>query len=160
MSARNKFRSKPEKRGLTILMGPQLPFPTVHSTTLNLKGNTLIWLRCDNQILKSFMCSLDLLFPRAHKPKPRLNSSCDLWKLELKKQTRLSRHGISHLRDLVSRSSNLHKVLLHVVLTAVQPSQQGGAWISDFLTSVPWPLVWPAWFDVSFLVCERDRSHR
>ena len=64
-------------------MSPQFSLPSVYFTALNFESDALIWLRRNNQVLKSLVRSLDLLFPRTHKPIPRLDPTSNLRKLKL-----------------------------------------------------------------------------
>lgn len=115
----------PKLLAVFIKPRPVFPFPAIDLSGLQLEPTRLVRLRGDQQVLKVLVRGLvHFLLERRHETHTRYDPRCDLLILQLEQQTLLSRHGIPHLGDLVSGTTDLDRVLLH--LHAHRTGHEGG----------------------------------
>jgi len=97
--------------GLFVPVSPEFLWILINFSAGNFKGNGLIGLRSKKKILPLSIRRLNLLLIGSHKSVPWNNTFNNLWVINLEEQTLLIGFWILLLGDLVTRSTNLNKLL-------------------------------------------------
>lgn len=128
----------PELLGVLIEPGPEAAIATVDFSSLQLERARLVRLRGDEKVLVGLVRRFNLLLIGSHEPDPRHDRACRaigassgtvaravrcrgqgnasgryLRVLELEQQADGARDGVSYLRDLVPRPTDLDDVAAH-----------------------------------------------